>query len=814
MKKKSCKAAVLVLAGCMLFQLTAGISAYGAELQEEETEVTDSYETDEARQEPPELSETLPDNSENAEDEIDDTPENTGEEESISDLPDSVPETSVPETVQETGNNTPQNEGSSAESVSPEQSDIEPAAEDTVEREDVNQPAGASVSYEAHVQNIGWMNPVKDGAVGGTQGKKLQMEAFKIYLTSPEDETGNTVEGTILYRAHVQDYGWLGWTQNGRTAGTTGEKKRLEAVEIKLTGLLAETYDIYYRAHVSEYGTLGWAKNGETAGTMQISTPMESLEIILVKKGTPSAPVQDSPSCFTAENKGGITYSAHVKNLGWMDSVADGAVAGTQKRSLQMEALRIYLNNPKDASGAIIQGSIQYRAHVQDYGWREWSGNGQNAGTTGQSKRLEAIQIQLTGQMAEMYDIYYRTHVSSYGTLGWAKNGETAGTTQLSRAIESVEILLVEKGSSSAPVQDRLSCYTPTSKGTVTYSAHVERLGWMDSVADGAMAGTQGQNLQMEALKINLNNPMDENGNLIGGSIQYQAHVQDYGWRGWTENGGNAGTTGQKKRMEAVQIRLTGDMAQKYDIYYRTHVQNFGWLDWAKNGASSGTSGLAKQLEAIEIILVKKGSAAPGSVTTPYIDEAGLVSGMRISGKTDQILIVNAKGESTADVKLWEKQNGTWKCTRQMSGFVGSKGVGEPREGISRTPQGAYTLGFAFGIGGNPGTKLPYRQITQNSYWVGDSSSPYYNTWQEYPYRKSWKDEHLIDYRISYEFAITLDFDNGPGGGSAFFLHVSNGIPTAGCISVPRDQMLYLMRTIKKGAYIVNINDVAELRNY
>ena len=146
---------------------------------------------------------------------------------------------------------------------------------------------------------------------------------------------------------------------------------------------------------------------------------------------------------------------------------------------------------------------------------------------------------------------------------------------------------------------------------------------------------------------------------------------------------------------------------------------------------------------------MKKGSAAPGSVTTPYIDEAGLVSGMRISAKTDQILIVNAKGGSTADVKLWEKQNGTWKSTRQMSGFVGSKGVGEPREGISRTPQGAYTLGFAFGIGGNPGTKLPYRQITQNSYWVGDSSSPYYNTWQEYPYRKSWKDEHLIDYRIS-----------------------------------------------------------------
>lgn len=34
------------------------------------------------------------------------------------------------------------------------------------------------------------------------------MEALKINLTSPTDETGVTLEGSIKYRAHVQDYGW------------------------------------------------------------------------------------------------------------------------------------------------------------------------------------------------------------------------------------------------------------------------------------------------------------------------------------------------------------------------------------------------------------------------------------------------------------------------------------------------------------------------------------------------------------------------------------------------------------------------------
>ena len=72
-----------------------------------------------------------------------------------------------------------------------------------------------------------------------------------------------------------------------------------------------------------------------------------------------------------------------------------------------------------------------------------------------------------------------------------------------------------------------------------------------------------------------------------------------------------SGTEGEAKRLEAIEIRLTGEMAEHYDVYYRVHAQTYGWLNWAKNGERSGTAGLAKRLEGIEIVLVEKGTTPP-----------------------------------------------------------------------------------------------------------------------------------------------------------------------------------------------------------
>ena len=79
----------------------------------------------------------------------------------------------------------------------------------------------------------------------------------------------------------------------------------------------------------------------------------------------------------------------------------------------------------------------------------------------------------------------------------------------------------------------------------------------------------------------------------------------------WFRDGQMAGTSGRAKRLEAIRIALTGEMAEHYDVYYRVHAQSYGWLNWTKNGEAAGTAGLSKRLEGIQIVLVPKGGAAP-----------------------------------------------------------------------------------------------------------------------------------------------------------------------------------------------------------
>ena len=141
-----------------------------------------------------------------------------------------------------------------------------------------------SIAYRAHVQDIGWMNPVSNGEIAGTTGKSLRLEAIKI--TPPE-----SLE--LEVDAHIQDTGWVtykgikkgassgvGTSENDPIIGSVGESKRLEAIRIRCT------------------------KNGTG------------------KK---------------------IKYQAHVQNIGWQNAVGENGVAGTTGKSLRMEAIKIWL---------------------------------------------------------------------------------------------------------------------------------------------------------------------------------------------------------------------------------------------------------------------------------------------------------------------------------------------------------------------------------------------------------------------------------------------------------------------------------------
>ena len=315
--------------------------------------------------------------------------------------------------------------------------------------------ANVTISYRTHVQSFGWQNPVTNGVMSGTTGKAKRLEGIEISVS------GNKNLG-IQYATHCQTYGWLPWSANGEMSGTTGEAKRLEAIEIRLTGADKDKYDVYYRVHAQSYGWLGWAKNGEPSGTAGYAKRLEGIQIVVVKKNekapgldyagvNASKGVHDSRA-YIAKTNGTITIpgSADSTNIMYKTHVQsfgwqNWVLNGTMSGT-SGKAKRLEGINIK-LSNAAYAGGIQYRTHIQTYGWeKEWKKDGVMSGTSGEAKRLEAIQIKLYGEMANHFDVYYRVHAQSYGWLGWAKNGEESGTAGLAKRLEGIQIVLIPKG--------------------------------------------------------------------------------------------------------------------------------------------------------------------------------------------------------------------------------------------------------------------------------------------------------------------------------------------------------------------------------
>jgi len=136
-------------------------------------------------------------------------------------------------------------------------------------------------------------------------------------------------------------------------------------------------------------------------------------------------------------------YRTHVQNIGWQEWKSAGQTSGTSGQSLRLEAIEITVNDQGYDLG------VEYQTHVQNVGWQELKYDGETSGTSGQSLRLEAIRINLTGSDANLFDVYYRVHAQNLGWLGWAKNGDSAGSAGLSYRLEAIEIVMVAKGTAA-----------------------------------------------------------------------------------------------------------------------------------------------------------------------------------------------------------------------------------------------------------------------------------------------------------------------------------------------------------------------------
>ena len=337
-----------------------------------------------------------------------------------------------------------------------------------------------SIKYQTHVENIGWQDWKKDGEMSGTQGMSYRLEGIKIKLE-------NTEKYSVMYRVHVQDIGWQDWKYDGEMAGTQGRSLRLEAIEIKIvdkvekgkmtieTDIPENCYDntklikvsgwkmanientkikatldstpitdIVYKERndiISSVNGYGTKKENPMPGfefsidTTSLTETEHRLKINLV---TSEGKILDTyTKNIKVDRKPHVQYQMHVQDIGWQGTRQDGELAGTEGRSLRVEALKVNtINLPEGVK-------LKYQAHVEDIGWQDWKQDGEISGTSGRSLRIEAIRIKLEG--TDKYSVKYRMHVQDIGWQDWCYDGETAGTQTLSKRVEAIEIQIVDK---------------------------------------------------------------------------------------------------------------------------------------------------------------------------------------------------------------------------------------------------------------------------------------------------------------------------------------------------------------------------------
>jgi L,D-peptidoglycan transpeptidase YkuD (ErfK/YbiS/YcfS/YnhG family) len=100
---------------------------------------------------------------------------------------------------------------------------------------------------------------------------------------------------------------------------------------------------------------------------------------------------------------------------------------------------------------------------------------------------------------------------------------------------------------------------------------------------------------------------------------------------------------------------------------------------------------------------------------------------------------------------------------------------------------------------------MPWTRVDRRDVWVDDPASSLYNTWQRTPADGRWDSAESLYQPVDYAYAQVIDYNTArvPGRGSAIFLHVDDGNPTLGCVTLPRSQLVQVFRWERPGAVIV-----------
>jgi L,D-peptidoglycan transpeptidase YkuD (ErfK/YbiS/YcfS/YnhG family) len=181
---------------------------------------------------------------------------------------------------------------------------------------------------------------------------------------------------------------------------------------------------------------------------------------------------------------------------------------------------------------------------------------------------------------------------------------------------------------------------------------------------------------------------------------------------------------------------------------------------------------------------------------------------------SQQLVTVQAPLRATVGtLTLWQQTHGS--CFKRVAGpwraYLGTTGLsGHKREGDGATPTGTFRFGpTMYGVESNPGVAFAYHRLTCGDWWDEDPTSTQYNRFEHVacgarpPFGRG--SEALWRIVPQYRYFAVIEYNTHPavrGRGSAIFLHVSAGRPTAGCISLPEPKLVRTLRWLRPGAII------------
>lgn len=182
----------------------------------------------------------------------------------------------------------------------------------------------------------------------------------------------------------------------------------------------------------------------------------------------------------------------------------------------------------------------------------------------------------------------------------------------------------------------------------------------------------------------------------------------------------------------------------------------------------------------------------------------------------DKLILIDTNGTdhiTKARVYCYQKaENGKWwnvagdgKALSENA-FIGEEGsYFNVEAGSKKTPGGIMTAGEGFYTEFKPDTTYPVFEITDDTYWVTDPESKFYNQKVEGEEEKDWKTaDRMADSKELYKYGLVINYNTenpDKTKGAGIFLHCGSKA-TSGSVAVPDSIMKTILQWIDKDSKV------------